>query len=159
DLLFLALVQGIKLAVRTEDEDAVHAAADEVVDEPSETGNIQILVVLHRGGDRWNDPVELHERFSDGGTLRGARKPRPRRYAAGWADVAVHLEGCGRSPRPGRVLQGGPQGGLRPWEAATGSLPGRRRSARHRSRRLVRTLLTWRWAPWARLESRVLIGI
>ena len=35
DVLLLALVQSVELAVGAEDEDAVHAAADEVVDEPA----------------------------------------------------------------------------------------------------------------------------
>jgi hypothetical protein len=77
-LLFLALVHGTELAVRAEDEEAVHPLADEVIEEPSEAGKVQILVGLHRGGDRRNDPVELHDQLSDAAPPRGPRPVSPR---------------------------------------------------------------------------------
>ena len=52
-----------------EDEEAVHPVADEMIEEPSQPREVQILVGLHRGGHRWDDPVKLHDQVSEEGDL------------------------------------------------------------------------------------------
>ena len=135
-LLLLALVQGVELAVRAEDEDAVHAVADEVVEEPSETGKVQVLVGLHRGGDRRNDPVKVHDRG-----LRWGHASRPSGSGAspgsharppwGWkgivSGVAIIQQWFHSGPRPVRemfeVRPGGPR--MRPRTSVLRAKAGR----------------------------------
>ena len=68
------LVEGVELAVGAEDEDAVDAAGDEVVDEPFEARQVEIFIGLHRGSDGRNDAADLHD------------EPR-----GGWAKMSISL--------------------------------------------------------------------
>ena len=61
DFLLFALVEGVELAVGAEDEDAVDAVVDEVVEEPAQPRQVEVLVGLHRRGDGRDDAVDVHE--------------------------------------------------------------------------------------------------
>jgi len=61
DFLLFALIERVKLAVGAEYENAVDAVGDEVVDEPAQARQIEILVGLHRRGNGRNDAGNLHD--------------------------------------------------------------------------------------------------
>ena len=96
-LLLLGLVQGAELAVGAEDEDAVDPAGDQVIDEPAQTRDVQVLVVLHRGRDGRDDPLNLHEHASDTSSERIAS----RRSRSKWTRLACS---SGRPAIAGGVL-------------------------------------------------------
>jgi hypothetical protein len=59
-LLFLVFVQGVEFAIRAEDKEAVDSAGDKPVQEPSETGQVEIFIRLHRGGNGRDNSTDLH---------------------------------------------------------------------------------------------------
>ena len=77
-LLLLALVQGVELAVGAEDEDAMDAGADEAIEEPFQTRQVQVFVGLHRRGHGGDDAVDTHGDLQSG---FGASNPRSRHAA------------------------------------------------------------------------------
>ena len=61
DFLLFALIQSVKLAIGAEDEDAMNAVFDEMVEEPFQTGNVEVLVGQHRRGDGRNNALDTHD--------------------------------------------------------------------------------------------------
>src|SRR5262245_39744289 len=58
--LLLALIQGVELTIGAENEDAVNPAIDEMIEKPSQPGQVQVLIGLHRCGNRRYDAADLH---------------------------------------------------------------------------------------------------
>src|SRR5262249_41435013 len=59
-LLLLALVQGVELAVGAQDENAVDPLRDQVIQEPFEPRQVQVLVGLHGRRDGGDDASYIH---------------------------------------------------------------------------------------------------
>src|SRR5262249_18312152 len=60
NLLLLALIQSIELAVRSEHEQAMNAALYQAIQEPAKPRKVEVLVRLHGGRHRGNDTANLH---------------------------------------------------------------------------------------------------
>ncbi len=60
DLLFLVFIQRVELAIRPQDEDAMHSAGEEPIQEPAKTRQIEVFVGLHRSSHGRDDSTDLH---------------------------------------------------------------------------------------------------
>src|SRR5262249_657215 len=99
-LLLLALVEGVELAVGAEDEDAVDAVGEEVVEEPLQARQVEVPVVVHRGGEGGDDAVDAH------GGSRGREGSGWVRRRRGGAAAGDYTAAAPRGPRAGTIARG-----------------------------------------------------